>query len=291
MSTHDSDYYAELYSSPDLVVRAGWRHRVEQALRFEAALDGVPEGGSILDVGCGPGGLWAYMRETHRAPSSYLGVDRMGRAVDDARARCPDAPPDTFSHLPIEALEQEQARRPFSSALAIGAAVDGIPRRSQHLQREHVRQLVHHMLGHAVEHICLIVLNRSAIDAHPVLRMERPVLVALHPHELHELVVGALPPGTEHDTLLSEDMLRTDVVMHLWRGPHAQARAARCADLQKTLHTRALDGPWGAPLGTYERAWLLAEAGQHDAARDALVSSPALRHDARAQQLMALLGG
>lgn len=289
MSTHDPDYYAELYSSADPVVRAGWRHRVEQALRFEAALDGAPEGGSILDVGCGPGGLFQYLHDTGRASSRYRGIDRMRCAIDDAHARFPSAPPTTFAHLSIEAMAQ--TRHPFSSALAIGAAVDGIPRRSQHLQHEHVRQLVHHMLAHAVEHICLIVLNRSVIDAHPVLRMERPVLVALHPHELHDLVVGALPPGTEHYTMLSEDMLRTDVVMHLWRGPHAAARAARCADLQKTLHTRALDGPWGASPGTYERAWLLAEAGQHEAARAALLSNPALHHDGRARQLMELLGG
>jgi len=51
-------YYADLDHERDPARRVGWRHRTEQAYRFEVALDAIRgSAGTVLDVGCGLGAL------------------------------------------------------------------------------------------------------------------------------------------------------------------------------------------------------------------------------------------
>lgn len=82
-----SQYYTDLYTSQDETRRAGWRHRLEAALRYEVALECMGEAarGHVLDVGCGPGGLLSYLLVTGRAPAHYTGIDRFEPACTSAR--------------------------------------------------------------------------------------------------------------------------------------------------------------------------------------------------------------
>lgn len=89
---------------------ADWSDLHAQQARF-AVLAGNVElaGRSLLDVGCGTGDLWAFLRERGIEPD-YLGVDLVAKMIVEARRRHPDGrfeaadvfQPDSF---PAEAFD------------------------------------------------------------------------------------------------------------------------------------------------------------------------------------------
>jgi SAM-dependent methyltransferase len=71
--------------------RVGWNSEKSQRLRFQALVSVAPLGGSkVLDIGCGLGALWAYLREK-RIPADYRGVDLFPRVVEEAAQLHPEA--------------------------------------------------------------------------------------------------------------------------------------------------------------------------------------------------------
>jgi SAM-dependent methyltransferase len=100
VSTHrwmkDNKRNVQLYS--DLVgkhgndVRAlGWGSRESQAKRFEVLAEiGKLRGASVMDVGCGLGDFYAWMKKK-RLRVRYTGVDITPGMVDRARKRFPGA--------------------------------------------------------------------------------------------------------------------------------------------------------------------------------------------------------
>ena len=74
--------------SYDIVDRAGRR---SQFARFSVFVRNIDlEGKSLLDVGCGVGDLWGFLRE-RGVNVRYRGVDILERMVEAARARHPQA--------------------------------------------------------------------------------------------------------------------------------------------------------------------------------------------------------
>ena len=70
-----------------LAVGADGRH----AMALQCLIDvGITSGHSVLDVGCGLGGLYVHMLE-HGIRCQYTGYDINARLVERARARHPDA--------------------------------------------------------------------------------------------------------------------------------------------------------------------------------------------------------
>ena len=68
-----------------------WASPVTQEARFAVLADNVDlPGKSLLDVGCGLGDLWAYLRR-RRVEVEYLGVDILEKMVAAARQRHPEA--------------------------------------------------------------------------------------------------------------------------------------------------------------------------------------------------------
>jgi len=68
-----------------------WSDARSQRARFEVLADRVDLAGrSLLDVGCGLGDLWAFLKE-RGLPVRYTGVDLVARMVQEARRRQPDA--------------------------------------------------------------------------------------------------------------------------------------------------------------------------------------------------------
>ena len=78
-----------------------WASRSSQEARFAVLVDNVDlPGKSLLDVGCGLGDLWDYLRR-RRIACEYLGVDILETMVQAARVRHPEArfeQADIFSH-------------------------------------------------------------------------------------------------------------------------------------------------------------------------------------------------
>lgn len=68
-----------------------WASSETQRKRFDVLIDRVDLAGrGLLDVGCGLGNLWGYLKE-RRIPARYTGVDILAKMVRAARRRYPDA--------------------------------------------------------------------------------------------------------------------------------------------------------------------------------------------------------
>jgi len=70
---------------------ADWSDRRAQELRFEVLVNNVAlNGRSLLDVGCGTGDLWDFLRK-RGIQADYLGVDLLDKMIEAACKRHPDA--------------------------------------------------------------------------------------------------------------------------------------------------------------------------------------------------------
>jgi hypothetical protein len=287
-------YYEDLYNvSEDATLRAAWRHRSEQALRFEAALDAMPAlgaGARVLDVGCGPGALLGYMRDAGRAPSAYLGLDQLGAAVAHARLREPQG----RFELARWPAWQPAAGEQWEEIVGIGCVVDGEQRRGA-ARAAHIAAQLDHMCALATRGACLIVLSEEARVGRASLALE-PALAGLTQPEARALVARLC---ARHGMWgwIREDVLPTDRALYLRRsrdlhitGDHTtlwscdlhgvEDNTARdMSDLQRgedraearwALARRALAGPWGAAMGPEEQAWLWLEVGCVEEAARAL---------------------
>ena len=66
-----------------------WRDAASQRARFQVLIDHVAlDGKSLLDVGCGLGDLWAFLK-AREIPVRYTGVDLIEKMVAAARQRRP----------------------------------------------------------------------------------------------------------------------------------------------------------------------------------------------------------
>jgi SAM-dependent methyltransferase len=85
-------YLSKLIGSKDPALRVGWKSIETQEARFNAllAIDDL-KGKSILDLGCGLGCLYGYLRELGWK-GDYTGYDVLDLMVDGARKRFPGVP-------------------------------------------------------------------------------------------------------------------------------------------------------------------------------------------------------
>lgn len=71
--------------------RVGWNSAQSQRVRFEAlASVGPLKGAKVLDIGCGLGGFWGYLKEK-RLKVDYTGVDLFPNVIREARKLYPEA--------------------------------------------------------------------------------------------------------------------------------------------------------------------------------------------------------
>jgi hypothetical protein len=84
-------YMAKLIGHKSPFHRVGWKSQATQEARFNALLAvGDLEGKSILDLGCGLGCLYGYLKE-REWKGEYTGVDVLDMMVNGARDRFPGA--------------------------------------------------------------------------------------------------------------------------------------------------------------------------------------------------------
>lgn len=87
-----ASFYSGLLQQHGNDARAlNWGSRESQAVRF-AALCGIGslDGCSVLDVGCGLGDMWAWLRQ-QRTSARYIGIDISPEMISRARSLHPDA--------------------------------------------------------------------------------------------------------------------------------------------------------------------------------------------------------
>ena len=76
-STEIATFYDSRFKKYGYSAKAvGWRSIAQQQLRFKMLTDGLDfSGSSILDLGCGFGDFYDFLREKEMNPSSYTGID------------------------------------------------------------------------------------------------------------------------------------------------------------------------------------------------------------------------
>lgn len=84
-------YQAQLTGQSAPEKRVGWQTPDSQRVRFEALEKvGILKGAKVLDIGCGLGAFWGYLKEKRRGVD-YTGVDLFPNLIREARRIYPDA--------------------------------------------------------------------------------------------------------------------------------------------------------------------------------------------------------
>lgn len=114
-----AEFYRLCGMRPEPAQRAGWRGSWDQELRFEGLLGVIAsrvQPFSLLDVGCGQGDLYAYLRRRGYEAGSYTGIDVLPEMVAAARARHPGG-----RFLLADLLSPETPAGPFDYVVCSGA--------------------------------------------------------------------------------------------------------------------------------------------------------------------------
>lgn len=206
---HHWDQMAQQNVSDSVKVDASPR---AQRMRFAAFASletpAALEGTTILDVGCGVGDFWAYLKALG-VHCEYVGVDVSESMVERARAKFPEA---TFEARDI--LEWDPGRR-FDYVVAIGIHNVRIPGVEPLLERVTKRQFE---LCSRAAHVSLLT------DRYP----------GFGPHALSWRAEDALSMAlqvTEHVTV-RHDYLPNDFSVTLYREPLIDRRRDLLAGLE-----------------------------------------------------------
>ena len=254
----NNPYYDALFDPSHPARSAGWRHELEQAFRFELACACLPMSAcpSVLDVGCGPGGLPAYRARAHpSAQWEYTGIDRYAPSIDAARERCPGQ---RFVVGEVEDL----AHASYDMVVGIGTMVDGQTRD----HRARLRRLLAHvraMLRVSSQRVCVIVLKSEAMAASVALSSE-PALAGASKAELEDLMRHLCPEGAWSWRVFDAGAQDWGLVVD------KKAQVAVPVDAVARACERALASPWGARAPAWRHAWLYWAAGLYDVARDVM---------------------
>lgn len=80
------DFGTEVSLDKDKVLRCGWRSKESQLMRFEVLLGEIIDGDRILDVGCGTGDFYQYLKDSG-INFSYVGTDISPELLKIAESR------------------------------------------------------------------------------------------------------------------------------------------------------------------------------------------------------------
>jgi len=84
-------YHQQLHQHEAPEKRVGWKTIESQRVRFEALTWVAPmKRAKILDVGCGLGAFWGYLKE-QEVPVKYTGIDLFPNVIQEAKKIYPDA--------------------------------------------------------------------------------------------------------------------------------------------------------------------------------------------------------
>lgn len=234
-----SGYYAELARASDAARRAGWRHRLEQAARFELVRALARPGDALLDLGCGTGALRDYLRLAS-VDVTYRGVEQAPHLVAEARATC-----GADAIVVADALEADLAGADL--VVAVGVMVDGRPLRDDGARFALARRWLARVAALSGRVGTLLVLDQDALDGRPGLRAE-PALGGVRRAEVPWLAEAIGAP------IRVADVLSTDLALIVGAG----AADAHVPDVDAQI-AGALGHPWAASASDAERAWLAAQ--------------------------------
>jgi SAM-dependent methyltransferase len=149
----------------------GW-HTGRQGIRFAAAIDAIgTRFGSLLDVGCGFGDLFGYLRD-RGWQGNYLGVDICPELLDEGRKRFGPR------GARFECIDLSSESLAYSADVAVSLGVFNHRLKGDNL--EFIAQMLHAMWSHSTHAVVLDFLSTTAdrpksdlfhADADVILRM------------------------------------------------------------------------------------------------------------------------
>lgn len=272
-----SAYYDELFDERDPTRSAGWRHPIEQALRFEFALSALSswDERSLLDVGCGPGALRRYLKDTSR-PTQYVGIDRYAPSIELARRLDPDG-----QYIEADVLDRVRHHQQFDVVMAIGAAVDGHRYGSDHERRRRLLALVRALCGLCKEYACLVILRQEELNKHASLSHEEALIGATR--EELDALMRHLSAAKPLRWAIMDGPTSMDRGLFIYKGLSSPALIDPSCPW--AVHERVITGPWAQGLEPWRQAWFWWVSG--DLARASALLGPAVvrGEDARATSL------
>ncbi len=172
-------YYDDV-ASREATTIDGWRSALIQRLRYEVVrrVGGLADGDSILDLGCGTGGLAEYLRGEWDGP--YRGID--GRALSPAGA--PSYRQDDDFQRWVGDLFKDRRLKGVEADLvcAIGAQIDG-KERAPAARRRHMWRLLDRVDDLSAGRWVVILLDQGYQSSGQPLRLD-PCLQGIDRAEL-----------------------------------------------------------------------------------------------------------
>lgn len=253
-----SSYYEELAASVEQAQRDGWRHRLEQWLRFEVVLRGldVERGARIVDLGSGTGELYRYLSAW--GPALYLGVEQRKEAVEEARAHHEGG---RFLQADFSDLRVDE-QGPFDYAVAIGTMVDGAVA-SDEGRRQALSLLVERLEDLGQKGWALVVLDEERLQK-DLIRSLEPSLRGAWRGEIQSLTKGC-----GEGVVIDEEALPTDLFVLRKHGEDAGALVARISGDGAHLEVLRRYEEIGE-LEAADEAWFWMVSGRFERARAAL---------------------
>lgn len=254
-----SQYYDELAHHTDAALKDGWRHELEQRLRFEVVLRALRIDGNcdVVDLGCGTGRLGAYLGERS---GRYVGVDKIENSIILGQRSLPDGE-FIWADLNDEIVDEAG---PFDFAVAIGTMVDGeclgdVDRRNS------LAGLIERLDELAKRGWALVVLSQDRLEKDPIRSLE-PALCGARRVEV-ESELRRLGRSAHID----EVAIPTDLfVLHL-RDEEPDCLAERIAG--DVAHEAVIEGA-GSETDPADLAWFWLATGRLERAKKAIENIP-----------------
>lgn len=253
-----SDYYDELEESDEPARIDGWRHRLEQWLRFEVVIRGlhISESTSVLDIGSGTGRLFQYLGPDRSG--DYLGIDRRHPAIKRGRHDFPDAAL-LCADWSDDVIDEQG---PFDVGVAIGTLVDGsAPSRAQ--RRQKLVDLATRLDKLTARGFAIVVLNQRRLRDDPIRRLE-PSLQGATRQELQSTLEDLGGSGCITDAPMPSDLF-------LFAGLDEQPASIEERVSGIESHTEVLRR---ANASAADTTWLWLISGQFERARSSLADVP-----------------
>ena len=275
-----SDYYDELAGLNDLAMVDGWRHQLEQWLRFEAVVRGlrIDDEASVVDLGCGTGRLFEYLGKDRAG--KYVGVDRLESSIETAGATLPQG---RFLNADFGDSSVDEAG-PFDFAVAVGTLVDGSSWDRAGRMRA-LELLVNRLDELGQKGFALVILDQQRLEADPVRRLEES-LQGASKAEL-DLCLGR----RQVDALIDDGVLPSDLFVLVRRDEASAKIEERIAGelAHEAVVRRYRQG--AEEVDKADLAWLWLVAGRHERAREIVDELPTTnRRKTLLAQRLSMLG-
>ena len=220
------EFYQEFVHCDEPARRVGWRCRDGQLLRLEVLLEAFDDSAyplSVLDVGCGVGTLFGYLKQTERL-GDYVGIDLLPEMVSTAQTEHPDG-----DFRVGDVLKFDDARD-FDLVVCSGTLNVRVKNHERWM-----KQMIHHMWELTTGALAFNLQTTRAFQFNPLSRYDEDIY-----HAKRGVILDWCESLTPWVTM-RQDFLGEDVAFYLYKTSHktADRLASRFANDGRSQSDRA----------------------------------------------------